>query len=210
MFARSKSNRNKEIDLFFQFEEMKRQEILMVRSLEEDAKELKRASHRMLSFKLDQREQSREQDSEQNDSFKSRNSDQTTTGSCKTRNSEQTDSFKSRHSDSGKQTTTIEVKEFLEQRAQQRRAYQAKKLLAEFLEQRAHARREYREAKARGELSPSPNQSGQHGHGLQPAALDALEPAQIIMAEEIRPHSGLRGMEIESGITTQPALRRRG
>jgi hypothetical protein len=48
----------------------------------------------------------------------------------------------------------IELKEFMEQRAERRRLYQAKKneaQLAEFWEQRAQARREYRAAKAQGE-----------------------------------------------------------
>ncbi len=47
-----------------------------------------------------------------------------------------------------------ELKEFMEQRAERRRLYQAKKneaQLAEFWEQRAQARREYRAAKAQGE-----------------------------------------------------------
>ena len=48
-----------------------------------------------------------------------------------------------------------ELREFLEQRAEQRRLYQARKIeaqLAEFWEQRAQAQGEYRAAKARGEI----------------------------------------------------------
>ena len=47
-----------------------------------------------------------------------------------------------------------EIREFMQERAEQRRLYQANKHraeLAEFWEQRAQARREYRAAKARGE-----------------------------------------------------------
>ena len=50
---------------------------------------------------------------------------------------------------------TRELREFMKQRAEQRRLYQARKIeaqLAEFWEQRAQARREYRAAKARGEI----------------------------------------------------------
>jgi hypothetical protein len=48
-----------------------------------------------------------------------------------------------------------ELREFMEQRAEQRRLYQANKnraQLAEFWEQRAQARRDYRASKARGEM----------------------------------------------------------
>jgi hypothetical protein len=113
-------------------------------------------------------------------------------------------SLKSRQS---KQEVTIEVREFLEQRAQRRRAYQAKKLLAEFLEQRANARRDYRAAKALGEQPKTPP-SGKHARDT--SAVDTSDPSMIPMADCMCPHTGLRRIEIQSDVAMQPARQMAG
>jgi hypothetical protein len=193
MFSRSRSQRRSEIDFVLRFEEMKRQEYKFAARQKAPIKALERVH----TIDIDDRHETCEQQCSNNECCLG----------LKQGDSVQQEIVEQRLLDV---KIRNDIREFLEERAEQRRLYQVNKnkaLLAEFLEQRAHARRAYREAKARSEMATN---SQLPQHGKQQEGSDSPDLTQMPTANGMQPHTGLRGIEIESGTATKPAHRRAG